>query len=322
MEKTLTIAIPVYNRSRFFKAALESALNQTVPTPVIVVDNASTEFDFEAFVDSYHSPRLKYYRNPVNLGMAGNWNRCIELCETPYLVILNDDDVLELSYVEQLAECLKEKPVLVGAGVQTIDENGRWMGDFYDKERFRRLETWTFTNPWASPAFSVKDARALGGFPQRTHYYGFDHAFWFRLALRGDYKVINKVLVNYRAYQAEDRATCAFNRQFNLIPLTVIQGKRNRHLLATVHPEIKQPAQISRPGISLKEFLHILPCLSRRRAAYAYAIYLQTRGETFPSRAVRFIFRLGGRPLCLMAAAVVRCLGRMKKIGRKEKESL
>ena len=50
MKEILTIAMPVYERIDFFQEALESALRQTPPVNIIVVDNASTKTDFKALI--------------------------------------------------------------------------------------------------------------------------------------------------------------------------------------------------------------------------------------------------------------------------------
>lgn len=310
MENTLTIAIPVYNRSRFIKEALESALNQTMPTKVIVADNASTAFDFEALVNSYNSPRLKYYRNPFNLGMMANWNRCIELCETPYVTVLNDDDILFPTYAENVAAHLDQQPAMVGTGTQHIDEKGAPICDLWDREKFRHFENWGLETPWISPAFSVKDALSIGGFRTKYEYIA-DCDLWFRLAMKGPFEIVNKMLVKYRVYHSADRCTCSLDKNFTFIPLTIVQGKRNRHAFKKARPEIQlQP--LKRPGIALKTFLQSVPNLSPRMARYACGIYVRTAGGPWLSKLLRSVFRLGGRPLYTAAAGVTRLVGKLK----------
>lgn len=103
-DQLLTITMPVFERTDYFKEALESALNQTIPCNVIVVDNASSHKKFEDIVYSYqaevNSGQLTYVRNNENLGLFGNWNRCAELCNTEFFVILCDDDILNEKYAE------------------------------------------------------------------------------------------------------------------------------------------------------------------------------------------------------------------------------
>lgn len=92
----LTIAIPVFERINFFMEALESALNQTVRCKIIVVDNCSSHDFFEKTCEKYE---IEYYRNQKNIGMFPNWNRCFALCDTEFVMLLGDDDILYKNYV-------------------------------------------------------------------------------------------------------------------------------------------------------------------------------------------------------------------------------
>lgn len=94
----ITICIPVYNRIDYFVESLESAINQTINCKIIVIDNAS-QSDF--FQKESEKRGVEYYRNRINLGMFGNWNKCAELAQTEFFLILGDDDVLFENYVEE-----------------------------------------------------------------------------------------------------------------------------------------------------------------------------------------------------------------------------
>ena len=103
----ITIAIPVFERTEFFRATLGFALGQSVKCPVIVVDNASSHDFFE--VES-QGQRVSYFRNPTNIGMFPNWNRCFELATTEFVLVLGDDDHLESNYVESFIAALEAHP--------------------------------------------------------------------------------------------------------------------------------------------------------------------------------------------------------------------
>jgi glycosyltransferase involved in cell wall biosynthesis len=97
----VTIAIPVYERFDFFINAYQSIVNQTVKPKVLVVDNNSSHDKFLTFCRENEVP---YFRNSSNLGMFGNWNRCFELAESEYVMILGDDDFLEPTFIEKFLE--------------------------------------------------------------------------------------------------------------------------------------------------------------------------------------------------------------------------
>ena len=111
INNTVTITFPVYERFDFFEEALNSALNQTVQCPIIVVDNGSSHNKFKLLCEKYQG-RVKYYRNPDNIGMFPNWNRCFELAETEYAIIVGDDDILMPTYIEEFLKVYEKHPEL------------------------------------------------------------------------------------------------------------------------------------------------------------------------------------------------------------------
>jgi glycosyltransferase involved in cell wall biosynthesis len=100
----ITICIPVYNRTEYFQQALESALNQTIKCKVIVVDNGSSTNYFEVTSNKY---KVDYFKNLCNIGMFANWNLCFKLCQSEFVTILGDDDILENTYVEEFKKTLE-----------------------------------------------------------------------------------------------------------------------------------------------------------------------------------------------------------------------
>ena len=93
-EPLVSICIPTYNRAGMIGKAIQSALDQSYPNiEVIVVDNASTD-DTRSVVASYGDKRLSYIRNERNLGLFGNFNRCVEVARGEYVHILHSDDYI------------------------------------------------------------------------------------------------------------------------------------------------------------------------------------------------------------------------------------
>lgn len=101
-----TIAIPTYKRFDTLLEAIASATAQTgtEPPDIVIVDNeghGAKPSAVQKRMGKVGECRVRYYINPQNLGMFGNWNRCIELAETPWLTILNDDDLLRPDFLER-----------------------------------------------------------------------------------------------------------------------------------------------------------------------------------------------------------------------------
>ncbi|HAE61832.1 MAG TPA: hypothetical protein DCG38_05825 [Eubacteriaceae bacterium] len=122
----VSIVIPTYKRPSLLKEAINSALNQkdaNCEYEVVVVDNDST-FDIETETDrlirTYSDKRLYYYKNEKNLGMFGNWNRCIELARGRWVAFLHDDDLLREDYISKIRELLMRRKN-IGAIMPSMD---------------------------------------------------------------------------------------------------------------------------------------------------------------------------------------------------------
>src|SRR3954451_4119455 len=96
------LGIPFFSGLEYLSLALRSLLSQSDRSwTAIVVDDASPEDGAQALVAELGDPRVRYVRNDRNLGVAANFNRCIELAsaEAPISVVFHADDELDSGYV-------------------------------------------------------------------------------------------------------------------------------------------------------------------------------------------------------------------------------
>lgn len=106
----VSICIPTYNRAGMVGCAIASALAQTYQDiEVVVVDNASTD-NIEEVVASFKDPRLRFVKNKENLGLFGNFNRCIEVARGEFLHILHSDDYIDPDFTETCVAFFDEHP--------------------------------------------------------------------------------------------------------------------------------------------------------------------------------------------------------------------
>jgi glycosyltransferase involved in cell wall biosynthesis len=101
----VTIAVTVYRRLEYLFEAVESALRQDWNRPfrIIVFDDDPTSRKAEqllARLPALGQANFRYYVNRKNLGLFGNWNRCIQLAGSEWMTILNDDDQLDVSFLQ------------------------------------------------------------------------------------------------------------------------------------------------------------------------------------------------------------------------------
>jgi glycosyltransferase involved in cell wall biosynthesis len=137
-QPTVTFGVPVYNGERDLDAALESLRAQTFEDfEIIVSDNASTDGTEE--ICRRHAeldPRVRYVRNPRNLGVARNFNNLFRLSAGKYFKWAPHDDLLAPEFLARCVEALDSDP---GAAIavpkpQLIDEDGN-LDDFSRRHR-------------------------------------------------------------------------------------------------------------------------------------------------------------------------------------------
>jgi len=109
--------MPVYNGESTIRRALDSLLAQTLPDfEVVVSDNASTDRT-ETICGEYaaRDPRVRYYRNPTNLGQIANFNRVFELSRGEYFRWVGCNDWWSPYYAERCAAALDAHPEAIMA---------------------------------------------------------------------------------------------------------------------------------------------------------------------------------------------------------------
>ncbi len=107
MDKPLiSICIPVYNGATFLKECLDSAVAQTFRNfEVVICDDGSMDASL-AIAETYRQKHsfIRVYKNEFNLGLVGNWNRCIELAAGTWIKLLFQDDVLFPNCLQSFAQ--------------------------------------------------------------------------------------------------------------------------------------------------------------------------------------------------------------------------
>ena len=119
-----TIVITTYNRVELLKRAIASALAQTLPAQVVVVDNASTD-GTRAYVESL-GDAVVYHRNSKNTNHAGAVNAGVERATGQWIKLLDDDDYLAPACLDVLAAAIAQRPQAVICSCQAaqVDEQG------------------------------------------------------------------------------------------------------------------------------------------------------------------------------------------------------
>ncbi len=248
MPPLVTIVVTVYRRERYLRGAVESALAQTVPVEVIVLDDAAPGTAHDRLIEDF-LPRVRYVRNAKSVGLVGAFNRSLEVAETPYVSILHDDDRLRSDGIERLLEARAAFP---GQGLyfgpdETIDENGAVINQPAADETIRPVTPLEFAlaNQFSFPGHLLdrEITRQSGGFtPALTMTSDWD--LWLRLAIRPGAVKTGRIVAQHRQYWDELRATSFLDTSGRRLPSLANQLYRNRRHLRLAGLETPPRAEI------------------------------------------------------------------------------
>ncbi len=224
----VSIGIPVYNGEKYLAAALDSLLAQTYADfEVAISDNASTDRT-EKICREYaaRDSRIRYERQPKNLGMTWNFSHVVEMARGEYFRWHAHDDTCAPTLLEKCVEALDRHPeaVLAYPRVLMID----WQGEPLPEDP----STWR--PPLSSDASSPTDDRDPRGLdsPQASRrFYGVLMKTVWCLEpyglMRTDAVHTTGKLRNYRAAEKVFIAEMALRGQFVEVPEMLLLVRRH-----------------------------------------------------------------------------------------------
>ena len=110
----INIVIVTYNRLNLLKEAVRAAVNQTYKAHrIFIVDNCSTD-GTDHFLRNLEYDQITVTRTSRNIGGAGGFAEGVRLCENSgdydYLMLIDDDAILNLDCLEALASAINKHP--------------------------------------------------------------------------------------------------------------------------------------------------------------------------------------------------------------------
>ena len=213
MSVKVSVCVPAYNNADTITETLDCVLNQSYQNlELIVVDDNSSDQTY-SLLKQYESnkkdERLKVFHNDYNLGMAGNWNYCLSLCEGEYLRLLCGDDLIDIDLIRREVEVLDENPdvLMVSSDTRFIGLDGKLGGQykrFYKSGAIEGIEAVRFSfftrdylgAPLAN-LFRRSAYKKVGGFDSEFSYI-IDYDFFVAIALLGKIYIIHEPLNYFR----------------------------------------------------------------------------------------------------------------------------
>lgn len=215
----ISVLVPCYNQSRYIGKTLESVLAQkNVAFEILVSDDASTDGTDEIVRQfAARDARVRFIRHEKNLGMANNWNWCLEQSRGGFIKFVFGDDYLTTpdALAQLQAPLLADQSItLVTSSRQIVDVNGnllRTTHDFLQTCRLSGTEIITRCllenkNLIGEPS-AVLFRRSAATTPfDRSYRQLIDLEFWFRLLMKGDFTFLQSALCAFRRHEEQQTA--------------------------------------------------------------------------------------------------------------------
>jgi glycosyltransferase involved in cell wall biosynthesis len=214
----VSIGMPVFNGEKYVASAIESVLAQSFGDfELIICDNASSDATTEICQDfAARDPRVRYIRNPRNLGAGPNFDLCFHLARGTYFQWAAHDDMFAPDYLARTVAALEANPdaVLCTVGITEIGPGGEVIRRYTtplertaSPDPVERLACVIHTRHQAEDFFGLYRRAALAGTGLIGTYSGSDRVLLAEMAVRGRWLRLPDVLFLHREHPS--RATRA-----------------------------------------------------------------------------------------------------------------
>ena len=280
----LSIGLPVYNGAKFLDQALDALLGQTFEDfELIVSDNASTD-ETASICRSYkeRDPRIRYFRQPRNIGLAPNHNFVIGQARGELFKSAHHDDLCARELLERCVDALDQHPqaVLANTWSAAIDGDAvvTHLIDYTTSTSLprasERFESMLFDG-WGDDYGGVVRLQTLRSVAPLNSYHFADRIFTTELGLHGPFCVLPERLQFRRVHPeqagrvSDVRARCS-----------VLDPRRGARFL---HPVVRLYAEYAWGYVRAIRLAPLSP--AERKQCYGVLV------RWFGGRAVPFLSR-------------------------------
>jgi glycosyltransferase involved in cell wall biosynthesis len=241
----LTIGLPVYNGQTYLAEALDALLDQSYKNfELIISDNASADNTAD-ICQRYvqQDSRVRYIRQPVNIGLAPNHNVVVEHAQGELFKWASNDDLYARELVERCVDALDEHPdvVLAHCWSARVDGSGV-VTDAYEyplntaspraPERFRSV----LFESGGDDDYGVIRTEVLRRTAMKESYHHADHTIIAELALHGRFYQVPDWLYFRRDHSERAERACPTTRS-RCVNMDPRRASRLRHPAVRLYGE-------------------------------------------------------------------------------------
>lgn len=211
---------------------ITSLLNQSYSNIEIVLVNDAGD-DVQKLVDAFNDPRIKYFQNEKNKGLAGTRNVALDNSTGEYICLLDDDDIYltyAIEYRMYMMQKLNAQIVYTRALLDIWERRGTEYSSvgkklYWDMEFNRdRILVYNIA-PCCCPLFSRKAWEESNYRFDESMTTTEDHDFWMALSRKYDFR--NLELVDCECSQRTDKTQ--MTGSLNFVPNWIKSFQHWRH---------------------------------------------------------------------------------------------
>jgi glycosyltransferase involved in cell wall biosynthesis len=237
MKPQISVCVPTYNGAKFLRECLDSILSQTFSEfELLIVDDCSSDSTVEiAHEYAAKDDRIVVSNNTQNLGLVGNWNRCIELSNGEWIKFVFQDDTIAPDCLSKLFVATKlGKPIvychrefIFEAGTNEVIETG-YLNHLSNRNPFGETVDIS-ADRYADMALKNIGINLVGEptsvMLHKSIFYKFgcfnpniiticDFEFYTRIAVNTGIVRVPEVLAQFRIHGMSETANCDNNRNY------------------------------------------------------------------------------------------------------------
>ena len=204
----ISFIIATYNGEKYLRETVMSALNQiNCKVEVIIIDDGSEDNSVKIAqeLESMDS-RIHSFSNTSNLGFCKTVNRGLKIALGEYIVVLDQDDILDRNHCENALKEFDDNTAIVFNDHYLINSDGI----IFDKNphclhRDILLNDLISSNKIPVPGLVMKKEYLIkaGGYPELSEFpnYG-EYNTWIRMAEIGKIKFCKNNIAYYRRHES------------------------------------------------------------------------------------------------------------------------
>ncbi len=212
-----SVMIPAYNCAELLERTIESVLASDLGPDVMhieVVDDGSND-DPQAVVARFNN-RVRFWRQPSNVGAINNFNTCIDRSRGEYLHILHGDDIVKPGFYEAAQHAFGQGAGAFVCRAEHIDENDVKLRTTRSEQPsglwLEVLERLTVSNRVVAACIAMRRSvyEDVGGFSTALPHAA-DWEMWTRVAAGHPVWFEDRVLGQYREHAGQDTSGRVLN---------------------------------------------------------------------------------------------------------------